>query len=203
MIEIEIPRGAEREYLVIFGVAAIYIATLPSGEPCLVEVSRDLDKSLAALRRGWPTTEISCALWVKDRAAAEEIADEISLRLPHNAERWLAVRAEIALREIVELADDRNISLTTHEAALARVRVAVAEIEGRIRRANERGELGWFNAAYRSWRLEAKKFGRGMSYAGAMARLRNEAIKQLIMRGVNDLRPGLLPRVLPPLPLEP
>ncbi|MCP3460406.1 hypothetical protein [Bradyrhizobium sp. CCGUVB23] len=34
-MEFEIPQGAEREYLIIFGVAAIYIGTSPVGEPLL------------------------------------------------------------------------------------------------------------------------------------------------------------------------
>jgi hypothetical protein len=201
MTEFEIPRGAERGYLIIYGVAAVYIATMPAGEPCLVEVSRDLDKSLTALRREWPATEISCAFWVKDRAAALEIAEEVNLRLPQNAEGWLAVRVEAAVREIVEFADDQQIQLTTHTAAMERVRWAIDQIEARIRWANATGELCWFNRAYRSWRLEARKAGRsGFSYNEALARLRNEAIKQLITLGVNQLGPGLLSRVLPPLP---
>ncbi|SCB51533.1 hypothetical protein GA0061099_101912 [Bradyrhizobium yuanmingense] len=39
-MDLEIPHGADREYLIVFGVAAIYIATIPRGEPCIVGVSR-------------------------------------------------------------------------------------------------------------------------------------------------------------------
>ncbi|WFU44168.1 hypothetical protein QA640_17975 [Bradyrhizobium sp. CB82] len=35
MMDFEIPHGADREYLIVFGVAAIYIATIPRGEPCI------------------------------------------------------------------------------------------------------------------------------------------------------------------------
>jgi hypothetical protein len=80
------------------------------------------------------------------------------------------------------------------------VRTAIDEIEARIKSASDRGELAWFNAAYREWRYRAKACGRGMSYRGALARLRNGGIKQLILLGVNDLRADLLPRVFPQLP---
>src|SRR5258705_13091058 len=49
-MEFEIPRGADREYLIVFGVAAIYIGTIPRGEPCVVGASRDLDKTYEAMR---------------------------------------------------------------------------------------------------------------------------------------------------------
>ena len=48
---LRLPRGAEREYLAIYGIVAIYVAALPSGR-ALVSFSRDLLHSLLALRRG-------------------------------------------------------------------------------------------------------------------------------------------------------
>ncbi|MCP3460405.1 hypothetical protein [Bradyrhizobium sp. CCGUVB23] len=53
---------------------------------------------------------------------------------------------------------------------MARVKLAVRRVQVVIDAANTTGELAWFNAAYRAWRIEAKKVGRGMSYADALAR---------------------------------
>ncbi|MDA9498155.1 hypothetical protein XI05_11965 [Bradyrhizobium sp. CCBAU 11357] len=45
--------------------AAIYIATIPRGEPCIVGVSRDLAQTFDGIRDNWPWSEIGCAFWVK------------------------------------------------------------------------------------------------------------------------------------------
>lgn len=200
VIEFDLPRGAERGYFIAFGVAAVYIATAPRGEPCVVAVTRDLGKSLTALQRKWPDWDISCAYWVRDRARAQALASEVNRVLPHVDKVRLLVRGEDAARLIVKTAVERGISLTGHNAAIARVRDAIAEIERRISDANGRGELAWFNAAYRQWRLRAKGTGISMSYHAARARLRNEAIKQLILQGVNSTRTDLERRVFPRLP---
>jgi len=75
---LEIPHGAEREYLIIFGVAAIYIATVPRRKQCIVGISRDLGRSLAAMQTKWPHAEIIFAVWVKDRATAKAIGAALS-----------------------------------------------------------------------------------------------------------------------------
>ena len=79
---------------------------------------------------------------------------------------------------------------------LIRARAAVAHIERQIAQAQATGELQWFNRAYRSWRLQAKQYGRSMSYAEARARLRQKLFRQLLSNEVqND--PSQL---FPPLP---
>lgn len=200
LIEFDIPRGAERSYFILFGVAAVYIATAPRGEPSLVAVSRDLGKSLTALQRRWPDMEITCAYWVRQRALAQAIATEVNRVLPHLDAARVAVRGEDAARLLVKIAVDQGISLTSHNAAMARVRDAVAEIEQRISEANRRGDLAWFNTAYREFRQRARGTGIGMSYHTARARLRNEAIKQLIVLGVNELTTDLSARIFPRSP---
>jgi hypothetical protein len=197
-MDFEIPRGADREYLIVFGVAAIYVGTIPVGEPCVVAPSRDLDKSFEAMRTRWPWSEISCAFWVKDRDTAEAIAGEVNGRLPHDRGGRLAVRAEVARRQIETVACDWKIQLTNHDAAMSRVHAAVRRVREAIDSANAGGELAWFNSAYRSWRLEAKKNGHGMSYAEALARLRKSVTKRLItldnLTISDDLLPGIFPR---------
>jgi hypothetical protein len=188
---IQIPTGAEREYLIIFGVAAIYVATRDQ-PPCMVRVSRDLGRSLTAMRKRWPDTEIVTAFWVKDRATAKAVVAAVEG----------FVSPEAARQEMEAVAANRHVALTNHDVTMGRVRAALQQIDDRIKEANKRGDLAWFNAAYRSWRLAAKKVGRGMSYTEARARLRKATIKQLKLLGVNDFGPSLLSEIFPPLPLE-
>lgn len=198
-MDFEIPSGADREYLIVFGVAAIYVGTIPRGEPCVVGASRDLDKTYDAMQERWPWSEISCAFWVKDRDTAEAIANEVNGVLPHDLDGRLAVRAERARRMIEVVADEWKITLTNHYAAMARVQSAVRRVEETIGEANARGDLAWFNSAYRDWRVEAKKVGRVMSYTEALARLRREVTKRLITLDILDIGADLLPSVFPDL----
>jgi hypothetical protein len=72
----------------------------------------------------------------------------------------------------------------------------VAYIEQKIEQPQATGELSWFNRAYRSWRLEAKQYGRSMSYAEARARLRQNLFRQ-ILTNEHQNEPNQL---FPPLP---
>ncbi|WP_063685579.1 hypothetical protein [Bradyrhizobium stylosanthis] len=198
-MEFEIPHGAEREYLIIFGVAAVYIGTSPIGEPCIVGATRDLNLTQRGMQRKWLRWEISCAYWVKDRDIAEAIAAEVNCALPHDQEDRLAVRAETAARQIEAVARDRNMLLTNHDAAMARVKSAVRHVQEVIDAANATGQLAWFNAAYRAWRLDAKKIGCGMTYAEARARLRKAVTKRLITLNVLDCSETLLAEIFPAL----
>lgn len=188
-MELEIPHGAEREYLIVFGVTAIYVAT--AAESCIVGVSRDLDKTLVGLRQKWPQSEITCAFWTRERKIAKAIIRELKQRQPCNP--------EIARQQIVEIAKDWLIGLTSHDAALARVRSGLQQVEVRIREANRRGDLKWFNSAYRAWRLEAKKSGQGMSYTEALVRLRKAVTNRLIAHDNWDFRADLLQDIFPPM----
>ncbi|WP_323984490.1 hypothetical protein [Bradyrhizobium japonicum] len=201
-MDLEIPHGADREYLIVFGVAAIYIATIPRGEPCIVGVSRDLGQTFDGIRDNWPWSEIGCAFWVKNRDTAEAIVAEATEVLPRDPEGRLAVRAEFARRQVEAVAARWKITLTNHDAAMSRVHAAVRHVQETINHANATGDLAWFNAAYRSWRIEAKKFGRVMSYAEALARLRKAVTKRLITLDVINLDADLLPGIFPELPKQ-
>lgn len=62
--------------------------------------------------------------------------------------------------------------LTEHEAVIARVHEVTAHVHEAIERANQAGDLAWFNSLYREWRLKAKGLGMGMPYEQAVASLR-------------------------------
>jgi hypothetical protein len=197
---LEMPQGAEREYLTLFGVAAIYIATGPGGEACIVGVSCDLARTHYAIRRKRSRMDIVAAFWVKDRATADGIAVEVITSLPHNPEGLLAERAEVACWQIARVAAHRHVPLTSHDATMTRVRAAVQRVQERIAEAQAAGDLAWFNSAYRSWRLVARQSGQGMSYAEARARLRRVVTKRFITLDNFDLDHALLPSIFPALP---
>jgi len=199
-LDFELPRGAEREYLIVFGVAAIYIGTIPAGEPCVVGATRDLEKSSAGLQERWPGAGITAAFWVTDRDIAEAIAGEVNGMLPRDSTKGrIAVRGERARSEIEDVAEQWNIPLTNHDAAMARVKWAVRRVSDELQYANGSGGLGWFNAAYREWRFNAKKVGQGMSYTEALARLRKVVTKRLVLHDVIVYDSNMLCEIFPPL----
>ncbi|UGY12504.1 hypothetical protein HAP48_0028205 [Bradyrhizobium septentrionale] len=189
-----LPRGAVREYLAIYGVVAIYVAALPAG--AFVSCSRDLLHSLLALRRRWLALQITCAYWVKDKTDARLICREVNASLSRGDDGLLVATARTAQRKVENVAAHMGIALTEHDTVLARARTAVAYIEQRIAQAQAAGELAWFNSAYRAWRLEAKQQGRGMSYAEARARLRQNIFRQIL---TNEVQTGPH-HIFPPLP---
>src|SRR6516165_2712513 len=71
-----LPRGAEREYLTVYGVAAIYVAKLPTGY-AIVGTSRDLLQTLLSLRRRYAGVAIVCAYWAKDLAEAQLVREDV------------------------------------------------------------------------------------------------------------------------------
>ena len=184
---LRLPRAAEREYLAIYGIVAVYVAALPFGN-AQVGITRDLLHSLLALRREFSGTHITCAYWVKDRDEARLIARQVNHDL-------LSIEATpSAAKRCVESAAARmNIPLTEHDTVLLRARSAVAYIEQKIDEAQANGELSWFNREYRAWRIEAKQHGRSMSYAQARARLRRQLYRDILS---NPVQRGLFP----PLP---
>ena len=169
-----LPRGAEREYLTVYGVVAIYVAKLPTGD-AIVGTSRDLLQSLQAIRRRRAGAAIVAAYWAKDLVEAQRVCQEAARGSEGVRMTALTVQARI------ELAGDRlNLALTDHETIMTRVRMAVEYVESKIAEAQAAGELHWFNRAFREWRLEANARGRTMSYAEARARLRRAIYRQIL-----------------------
>jgi hypothetical protein len=187
---LELPRKAEREYITASGIVSVYVAALPSGR-ALVGLSRDLLHTLLAVRRRFSGAHIATAFWVQDKPTARLIARQVNADLA-----FLQPSARTAQRKVENVAAHMGIALTEHATVLARTRSAVAFVEERIAEAEAHGELSWFNSAYRDWRLEAKRHGRGMSYAEARARLRQK-IFRAILTSDDQITPN---SVFPPLP---
>src|SRR6516164_6521283 len=169
-----LPRGAEREYLTVYGVVAVYVVELPTGKTML-GTSRDLLQSLQAIRRRHIGAAIVAAYWAKDLVEAQRICQEAM----RDSEGVLMNARTVQAR--IESAGDRmNVALTDHDLIMQRVRMAVEYVEGKIAEAQAAGELHWFNRAFREWRLKANARGRTMSYAEARARLRRAIYRQIL-----------------------
>jgi hypothetical protein len=169
-----LPRRAEREYLTVYGIVAVYVVELPTGETML-GTSRDLLQSLQAIRRRRTGAAIVAAYWAKDLVEAQRVCQEAMRDSEGVLMNARTVRARI------ETAGDRmNLSLTDHETIMQRARMAVEYVEGKIAEAQAAGDLRWFNCAFREWRLEANARGRTMSYAEARARLRHAVYRQIL-----------------------
>src|ERR1700741_1295654 len=176
-----LPPRAEREYLTAYGVVAVYVAKMPTGN-AMAGISRDLLPSLISIRRRHVGAAIVAAYWAKDADDAQLIRDEIE----RNSDGVLMTAR--ALQARIELAAARaNVLLTDHDTIMERVRLAVDYVEDRIEQAQAAGELRWFNQAYQSWRLEAKAQGRVMTYAEARARLRRAIYRQILLGEAGEI----------------
>lgn len=179
---LKVPKAAEREYIATSGIVAVYVAALPAG-PAYVGISRDLLHTLRALQHRWPAIRIISASWLQDKTLARLICREVNRSLAQGQRGLLVANAKAAQRHVENTAAHMGIALTDHETVLARARSAVDYIEQQIEQAQAAGQLTWFNKAYRSWRLEAKQYGRSMSYSEARARLRQKLFRQLLTNG--------------------
>jgi hypothetical protein len=198
--EVDLPRGALREYLIASEVAAVVVAIAPTGR-CRVSETRDPGRTWLALRRQIHGLELASIYWVESIEAARLIATEVCLPRAKDELGLIDGPVSHLVRAIEATAARMNTSLTEHAVVMRRVRSAVHLVKTQIAEAHASGELRWFNRAFRKWRLEAKKVGRVMSYAEALARLRKAAVVRVLSGG--DLTDGaveLLPAIFPRLP---
>lgn len=195
---LRLPRGAEREYLALYGITAIYVAAIPTG-PTLVGSSRDLLRSLIGHRRRFVGAQITCAYWLAEESEAELIVREVRASFAQGSEGLLVASAKTAQRRIENTAAHMGIVLTDHDTVTIRARAAVAFIEDKIDQAHADGSLRWFNSAFRAWRIEAKAYGRSMSYAEARARLRRLVFREVLSGQFHGVSNVQRPEIFPPL----
>jgi hypothetical protein len=178
-MSVAIPRGAEREYLIMIGVAAIYVAKLSNSS--MLGVTRDLNLSRLELQRRHVGAEITDVCWVRDRDRADAVRYQVHAQM-----------MPCSHPSIVSAAAQLGIGITDHAKVMARVASVARLVEQRIDEASSKGDLGWFNAAFREWRMEAKAAGRVMTYREARARLR-----RVMMQGLVQLNADVLPEIFP------
>jgi hypothetical protein len=170
---LEMPVGAARDYLRVFGVAAIYVAVEPADDCCRVGMSLDLARTQGFI----PQFVISQVFWVRDASTARAVVRKarpglvISEGLAH-------VPGEIAGAEIEMAAGWLGVVLTEHQVALGRVYRALARVDQVLERERANGALSWFNRAYRAYRLAST--GRTMLYGEAKVRLRNAVVRRIM-----------------------
>ncbi len=191
------PRGVLREYLRLSGVAAIYLATLAEGG-FRVGSSRDLDRTIYLLRRRYYGLRLATAVWVENKELAELIICEAMPRLNCDSGGTCEVARRDAERAIEAAAARLNVALTDHATVMRRVRRASFHVKRLIDDANARGELKWFNEAFREWRIASKSQGRSVSYAEARARLRRVVVQRVLAGDVENVV-ALTPEIFPQL----
>ncbi|UYO50315.1 hypothetical protein KQX64_06995 [Rhodopseudomonas palustris] len=184
-VELEIPHGATKDYLLAFGVAAVYVATPMRGEPAAIGTARDLGRALAKLRERWqPMIFVSHAVWTESTERADAIVEAVSAAfgpaLATPIKGCFAVRGERLVSAIDMVVAANGWQVTRHEAALARVRAAVDQLDAELAQAKAAGRLKFFNSAYRDYRLGAVARGeRFMTYGEAFNRFRRHMVGQI------------------------
>jgi hypothetical protein len=168
---VELPGKRERDYIAAVGIAAVLVTSTG-----MVRASRDLAASRRALG-----VDITGAWWLKDVASADRLARAVTRRIGERE-----VGAAVAL-EAARL----GLTLTAHAVVMRRAAVAAGNVEDALRAANERGELAWFNSAFKARRLD----GEAVPYRAAWARLRRAVVRRLLVAGRLEFGPELLAEV--------
>jgi hypothetical protein len=177
----DLPAGAIQEYIALAGIAAVYVASAPSGL-CRIGVSRDLKRTRTMLRKQSHDLTIVGTFWLDDTKTATRIAHKVA-----KASCGASLTRADATARIEATAAEMKVHLTDHAAVMRRVRSAVAHVEMTLGQARMNGGLKWFNRAFHDFRLRAKACGHPpMTYAQAHARLR----RVIIQRVLSGMRSG-------------
>jgi hypothetical protein len=162
---VDFPRGIERNYIAAIGIAAVFVTA--SG---MVRASRDLAASARTLGAS-AGIEIIDAWWLETREAAEQLARAVRRGRPvGGVEARAMVGAEAARL---------GLQLTPHAVVLARAVVAARNVDRALRAANRRGELAWFNRAFKARR----QGGAGTTFGTAWGRLRQAVARRAVLAG--------------------
>lgn len=173
----DFPRKGEREYIAAIDIAAIIVVR--DGERLQVRATRDIEKTFAAMV-GSGALHIVGAWWVRNR----EIAAAVAKVARGDLGPWLDALIQTE-------AQARGSVAVTHASAMERIRSAGAQIDAAVEAANGRGELAWFNRAYRAYR----QAGGRLAYQAARARLRRAVVRRLVITGGIEFGADLLPEV--------
>ena len=193
MMPIPFPTADERAYIKAYGIAAIYVAARPDGR-AIVRCSRDLLLSAAAMYRRWASRHfhIVAAYWVEDLAEARRILALVG------EDRGCLVSIERAQHRIIQSAVRLDIQITEHALVLDRASSAVFFVANKIQEFHDKGQLKWFNRAYRTWRLQARAYGVTLTYGQALTCLRRRMFCNILFGlNINHQDPMT---IFPPLP---
>lgn len=187
--------GAERKYIESIGIAAVCVAQV--GNCSIIGATRDLERTAQAWRQASGDTMMVAAWWVKRREIADAIMTAVRNRLPLTLDGMLDADHDRVQRHVHEAAQAMGVKLTEHATVAKRSRQAAERVRSVLNEANQRGDLAWFNGAYRAYRLQrsAGADGRALSYAAARARLCSAMARRLVLVEQLEYGPQLLSEV--------
>lgn len=159
---VEFPSEQERSYITAIGIAAVIVTD--QGE---FYVTRDVEGSARELG-----IEIVEAWWFKDRATATRVMAQAV-----GAGDTIAAEAARA-----------GLRTAAHASVLERARKVAPLVDDALRAANRRGELAWFNRAFRARRLAGSK----VSFGTAWTWLRRAVVRRLMVTGRVEYGPEML-----------
>jgi hypothetical protein len=150
----ELPNDPELAYLNALDIVCVYVAAAPAPghKPSLVGVTRNPREVI--IRPTW-------SAWVQSTE---------SDCMPG---RWHDVCGDVARDAIKQSFAAHGIALTPNMVVLERVRANIKRLDVFLQEARVRGDLRFFNIAYRTHRLSCKN---PMTYPEAIARLRSELV---------------------------
>jgi hypothetical protein len=156
----QFPTTAQRDYLIAFDAVAVCITE----RPLSARLSRDPLRSRIALRNAFPDMTIKDVFWVQGMKDARRLLRSLP------SEPLTAHAIEHALRHASEML---LIPITANDVAIHRANHAVRALDAALAQAQVRGDLAFFNQAYRQHRKQQSRGGNSViSYQLAFARLR-------------------------------
>jgi hypothetical protein len=166
---IDLPTSRELDYTLAFDVACIYLATPANADqPCLIACTRHAARSAAHHPK---TPRIVFMAWCYGIAEAKAVVDRVRSNFSNGSPLQNRPSADM-IKLIRQAADEIGAQLTDHDHAMVRVRKNIAEFSKLLAKAEGEGDLRFFNAAYRSYRLAESAQGRKtISYPEARRRL--------------------------------
>lgn len=167
---IAMPDHHARDYLRAFGVAAIYVASEPAWRPTLVGVTRDVRATSEQVHRAG--FNLIAIYWLGERKLGERI-----IRVLAFDNGIIDATADYVCTLIERTASKCKITLTPHDRTLARVEHATKHLNDSMNSANKRGDLQWFNRAYRQHRIEHPN--ETVGYQQARSRLRHVMVERI------------------------
>jgi hypothetical protein len=157
---IELPTGAERDFLNAFGACSIYICERPN----VLRYAHDPKRAIDALRHKYSGLEPVFVTWTDGAAHARRLVRHVP-RLTSDA--------------IASTAEQLGITLTNHTVVMARAQSSVRRLDALLLQAKAQGQLKPFNRAYRAHRLAHG----AIPYDWAFARLRRALALTLAQSG--------------------
>jgi hypothetical protein len=180
---VDLPSTREIDYTIAFDVAAIYVAApADADQPSLVACARHAARSAAHHPK---TPRITFMAWCYGIAEARAVVDRVRSNFSDGSPLQNRPSADM-IKLIRQAADEIGAQLTDHNRAMERVRNGLAQFTRLLVSAESKGDLQFFNSAYRAYRLaEAAQGRKVIPYPEArrrphrLRRIRNPGVLQI------------------------